>query len=154
MIFSERLDGANFQKRTTGPINFAGKMRRLRIELNNLTRRMGKMSSEHVQNNFNKEGFLDRNIERWPKKKRPNGKKILVDTGKMKRTTRMMFRTRNFVKLSTPVPYAGIHNRKVGQKKEYEGKIYPGRKFMGQSKVLSEATKKMIVTRLNIAAQV
>ena len=149
------MDGANFHiNRINTPINFAGKMRRLRTEMNNMTRRMGKMASEHVQHNFKVEGFVDKTVKRWPKKKRPNGKQTLVDTGRMRATTKMMFRSRNTVKLSTPVPYGGIHNREVGEMKQYSTGNYPGRKFMGHSKSLSEATKKMIVTRLNLAAQV
>lgn len=154
MNFSERTDGANFNiHRFNVPLNFKGKMHRLRMEMNNLTRRMGSMASEHTQNNYKVEGFVDKKIEQWPKKKKPNNKKILVDTGRMKNTTRMMFRTRNFVKLATPVPYGAIHNRKVGEIKVYNGKSYPGRKFMGHSVTLATATGKMIVTRLNIAAQ-
>lgn len=155
MIFTERTDGARFHiHHVNKPINFSGKMRRLRIEMNNMTRRMGKMASEHIQNNYEAEGFVDEKLVRWPKKKRPDGKKILVKSGKMKATTKMMFRSRNNVKLATPVLYGGIHNRKVGEMKTYNGKNYPGRKFMGHSKVLATATKEMIVTRLNLAAQV
>ena len=154
-MFSERMDGANFMKvRYNKPINIMGKASAFRREFNQLSLRMGKMAIEHVQHNFDVEGFVDDTTQRWPKKKKPNGKKVLQDTGRMKRTTRMMARTRNTATLSTPVSFAGIHNRPVGEMKTYPTGRYPGRMFMGHSKVLAAATQKMIVTRLNIAAQV
>jgi len=156
-MFTERMDGAHFMKtRYNKPLNVAGKARAFRKEFNNLTRRMGKMAKEHVDNNFKAEGFVDDTLQRWPKLRapKPSGKKILVRTGRMKRTTRIVGRTRNNVSITTPVPYAGIHNRPVGEMKTYEGGRYPGRMFMGHSKVLARATQKMIVTRLNLAAQV
>ena len=156
-MFTERMDGAHFMKvRYNKPLNIMGKAHAFRKEFNKLTLRMGKMASEHVQHNFKAEGFVDDTLQRWPKLRapKPSGKKILVRTGRMKRTTRIVSRTRNNVTLSTPVPYAGIHNRPVGQMKQYEGGKYPGRMFMGHSKVLAAATQKMIVTRLNLAAQV
>lgn len=156
-MFSERMDGANFMKvRYNKPINIMGKASAFRREFNQLSLRMGKMATEHVQHNFVVEGFVDDTLQRWPKLRapKPSGKKILVRTGRMKRTTRIIGRTRNNVTLSTPVSFAGIHNRPVGEMKTYPTGRYPGRMFMGHSKVLAAATQKMIVTRLNIAAQV
>jgi phage gpG-like protein len=151
------MDGANFTKtRYNKPSNIVGKANAFRKEFNQMTLRMGKMAREHVDNNFRAEGFVDETLHRWPKLRapKPSGKKILVRTGRMKRTTRIVNRTRNNVSLSTPVAYAGIHNRPVGQMRQYEGGKYPGRMFMGHSKVLAAATQRMIVTRLNLAAQV
>jgi len=153
MQFSERTDGANFSVvRINKPINMGRKMGAIKREIEQLPDRIGRMMKAHVMMNFVAEGFIDGDVKRWPKKKRSNGKPILVDTQRMKRSIRVT-RSGNRVSITTPVKYAGIHNRPVGEVKQYNGKNYPGRKFMGISKTLTSGIHKMVTTRLNIAAR-
>lgn len=134
------------------PINMAAKFSSAKELLHRMPRWMGELAVGHAMANFKVEGFIDKGgVQRWPKKKRPNGKKTLVDTGFMKRTTKVVFADRSQAKVSTAAPYAGIHNRPVGQRRKYETGSYPGRKFLGHSQELAKVTAQMIVSRLNKA---
>ena len=155
MNWSERTDGAPFHKiGRIGKLDFSRKANAVRRELNWLTHRMANMARDHTMENFKVEGFIDQGTQRWPKRKRGSkSRPLLVKTGKLKSSIRVVKRTRNSVSLSSPVSYAGIHNRPVGQMKRYGQYTYPGRKFMGHSATLAKATRQMIVTRLNMALQ-
>ena len=163
MNWSERTDGNRFNKTTVVQggayamrmgisAAFARKSSAVRRELNWLTHRMGNMAKDHVDANFRAESFIDDTPKRWPDRKRKvKSRPILVKTGKLKNSIRVTNRTRNSVSITTPVSYAGVHNRPVGEMKQYGPWMYPGRQFMGHSRQLADATHKMIITRLNTA---
>ena len=157
MQWSERTDGANFyitRYDTVGGrrFSFLQKAMAVRREINWLTHRMANMAMDHIENNFKAQGFVDETIHRWPKRRRPASWPILQKTGKLKMIKRQN-QSRNSVTLTSAAPYAGVHNRPVGEIKKYGPYNYPGRMFMGHSQVLADATKKMIVTRINMAMQ-
>jgi len=149
MQYTERTDGARFNTFRKAPFRMHRKFAAFRKEINGMTRRMARMTEEHIDHNFDVEGFVDNGIQRWPAKRRPNGKKILVDTGRLKSSTRTSSVSRNSAKVVNTTPYAGKHNHPVGTRK---GGM-PGRQFMGHSDSLAKSIGNMIVTRLNIAAQ-
>lgn len=69
--------------------------------------------------NFKRQGFLGANFQPWPKRKNPNkwgtkpkrnNRAILVDTGKMRRATRIAEATWEQVKISNNDPKAKVHN--------------------------------------------
>lgn len=155
MNWTERTDGANFRTTRTGKLNFGRKLRAVQDEMAWMTHRIGNMARDHALENFKVEGFINKGVQRWPKRapgtRAKKGQKLLVKTGRMKRGIHIVSRTLREVKLSTPVPYAGVHNRPVGEMKMYPTGNYPGRMFMGHSAELAEATKKMMVTRINMA---
>jgi phage gpG-like protein len=78
----------------------------------------GKEAVRHFRDNFRKGGFLDKNLERWkPRKKnrddanRKKGRRaLLVQSGDLRRSIRIINTGQRFVVIGTDVKYANIHN--------------------------------------------
>jgi len=66
------------------------------------------------QDSFNRQGFLGSSLELWQARKKSNkksqGRAILVQSGRLKRSIRIITITENSVSIGSDVPYAGIHN--------------------------------------------
>lgn len=118
--------------------------------------------------------------KRKPGAVRNKGRGLLVDSGKLRNSIRITKSGRNFVTIGSSVPYAEIHNkggvinipvtdrmRKWGwamfaktndskfkglalTKKTMLHVRMPKRKFMGQSAVLRQKTKRMMIARFNL----
>ena len=147
------INGSFHTVRVNKKLTFGRKLNAFQREMRALPDKIGDLMLAQTMKNFAVEGFIDNGIERWPDKLKSNGKPILIASGKMKRTIKKQ-RTGMSVALVAPVSYSGIHNRPVGVMKKYATGMYPGRKFMGNSKELRTSVTKLIVTRLNLAAQV
>ena len=115
---------------------------------------------------FKRQGWLDGSLERWPPRKlreakgRSKGKRgLLIQSGKLRRSIRVVKATKTHVVVGTDVPYAQIHNEggrirqtvkvKAHERTSKRGKRYdvsehprrvniviPRRQFMGRSKSL------------------
>jgi phage gpG-like protein len=68
---------------------------------------------------FKKQGWLGNSftpwparkiVTRWGKTKRNNGRAILIDSGRLRRSIRVTSATSNAIKIGTDVPYAKAHN--------------------------------------------
>ncbi len=88
---------------------------KLQLDMRGLMRKLpaliGNTAANFYKDSWNREGFIDHSIERWPKRRRTNGKprRTLVKTGRLRRSVR--YRTNgNRITISTDVPYAQIHN--------------------------------------------
>lgn len=66
------------------------------------------------KDSFDRQGFLDETLEPWAprkkNKKRNAGKSILIQSGRLKRSIRVISSTDNSAVIGTDVPYARIHN--------------------------------------------
>jgi phage gpG-like protein len=86
---------------------------------------------------FEAQGFIDGGVKRWPprkkEKKKDRGRKILVKTGKGRRSIRSRVMSANTARVMAHAVYMGYHNR--GDKPQ------PKRQFMGDSR---ELNKKLI----------
>jgi len=103
----------------------------------------GSMTVHFVKNAiFPAEGFIDRSVEKWPKKKARYGGKTLVKTGKGKASIKVLSVGQNRVKIGTNVPYMHLHQHGIG---------FPRRKFIGHSHVLSVRIAKMIDQKISKA---
>ena len=90
--------------------------------------------------NFNAEGFIDEAVERWParKSKKDNaGRRLLVKTGRLRESIKVLSRAGNTRKIGTLVPYSKYHNDGI------PGRL-PQRKFIGNSKRLERMNYKVI----------
>lgn len=92
---------------------------------------------------FNKEGFTENGFKPWaPRKGKQTGRnstrKILMDTGKLKRSVSnsIKIETFNLIKFSVEVPYAEYVNNGTGN--------MVARKFMGKSPELKKRNEKLI----------
>lgn len=78
-----------------------------------LPRKAGAMILEFFKNSFRRQGWWDRNKEKWPErkgKKRKNGRAILVKSGRLRRSICVIHAVPGKVIVGTDVPYAKIHN--------------------------------------------
>ncbi|QSS96598.1 phage virion morphogenesis protein [Psychroflexus sp. ALD_RP9] len=62
------------------------------------------------KNTFRKKRFIDKVAEPWEKRKRKARGSTLVQSGRLKRSIRIIRKGRFYVKIGTDVPYAQIHN--------------------------------------------
>ena len=132
------------------PINMRAKAHRANAEFYGIAADLGKLAVGHALSNFEAEGFIDEGFSKWaPRRSGKGGHKILTKTGRLKRSVKLMSASRTKAVVGSNVPYSGIHN-KGGV---YGGKSYPQRKFLGHSKLLAEASIKVIIKRLNLAAR-
>jgi phage gpG-like protein len=82
-----------------------------------LPRKVAILAVNVAKENFRKQGFTDKSFEPWKKRKvqrkgtkaRQSGA-ILVDTGRLKRSIRVISINAKSARIGTDVPYAQIHN--------------------------------------------
>jgi phage gpG-like protein len=105
--------------------------------------------------NFRKQGFDDKNVQKWKPRKvadKRAGRATLVKTGDLRRSIirNPANRAALTVKISTDLDYAKIHNEGLMGKAwgKHPFKM-PKRQFMGDSYNLNEKVKAVIVKRLD-----
>lgn len=160
--------------------------RNVRAMLKTLPRLVGNEVVNFSKDNFRRQGFLGDTFEPWPKRKaknapRNNGRGILIDTGKLRRATRVVSADWNEVRVGNDVPYAKAHNeglrlglmqnvrahrRKVPKKnkrkvssgitfvKAHKRKVnmkMPRRRFLGSSQYLTRNIHRLIASKIQKA---
>jgi phage gpG-like protein len=140
--------------------NFKGIEKKARTILENSMVEIGNAAKSFFVENFRKQGFDDKSVERWKPRKveqhrhantaadvrrfeRQGTRAILVKTGDLRRSIirNPANRAALSVKISTDLVYAARHNNGL--------KGMPKRQFMGDSYNLNEKIKKIIVKRLD-----
>jgi phage gpG-like protein len=126
--------------------NFKGIEKKARTTLENAMVEIGNAAKSFFVENFRKQGFDDKNVEKWQPRKKADkraGRAILVKTGDLRRSIirNPANRAALSVKISTDLVYAARHNNGL--------KGMPKRQFMGDSYNLNERIKKIIVKRLD-----
>jgi phage gpG-like protein len=131
--------------------NFKGIEKKARTTLENAMVEIGNSAKSFFVENFRKQGFDDKSVEKWPKRKKTErkgrgskksaeaagtvrsvkaGRAILVKTGDLRRSIirNPANRAALSVKISTDLPYAKIHND------GFKGTEYvkPHRRFVNQ----------------------
>lgn len=89
-----------------------------------MAKRIGEFAVAHTKNDVFPSESWDGNS--WKRKKNPDGKPLLVKTGAMKKSIRVLQVNRDIVKWGTTVDYAGYHNEGTNK--------LPKRKFIGIDK--------------------
>jgi len=101
-----------------------------------LMKAIGNIAVNEAKENFRRQGFMDRSLKPWkPRKKRDEGRAILVKSGALRRSIRRISVSNKRVTIGSkgkPAVYAGVHNAglKAGRGK---GFIMPKRQFLGPS---------------------
>ena len=126
--------------------NFKGIEKKARTTLENAMVEIGNSAKSFFVENFRKQGFDDKSVERWQPRKKADkraGRAILVKTGDLRRSIirNPANRAALSVKISTDLVYAARHNDGL--------KGMPKRQFIGDSYNLNERIKKIIVKRLD-----
>lgn len=136
----------------------------LDVWVRHLDTQIGNVYLNFFLDSFKREGFIDKKLEKWVKRKvSDTGRNLLVSSGRLRRSLKMQVKGK-YVIFSTNVPYAEIHNKggqvrtvqsvrphtrktkygtvKVkGHKRKMNFKI-PKRQFMGKSE---RANKRVIL---------
>lgn len=96
--------------------------RRVRATIKTLPTVVGNEVVNFSLEAFRKQGWLGDSFQPWPKRKkiskwgitpRNNGRATLVDTGKLRRATRIISADWHTVKVGNSIPYAAAHNNGV-----------------------------------------
>lgn len=101
--------------------NPTDKLKRHAAAIAALTRRLpdiaGPMAVRHFKQNFRAQGFVDEDVRKWTPRRtkdrnesRRGKRNILVQTGRLRRSIRVVGKGPNRVTIGTDVPYARIHN--------------------------------------------
>lgn len=79
-----------------------------------MPRELGNKSAEFFRRSWLREGWLDRTLDKWKKRKHDNpknrGRKILSQSGELRASIRIMSADRHSVVIGSNLPYAAIHN--------------------------------------------
>ena len=140
-----------------------------------LPRIIGNEAVNFAKENFRKQGFDDGSVKKWkarkPNAQRNQGRAILTDTGRLRRSIRITKVAGNRIYIGSNVPYAQIHNeggkivkrvrvRRHSRRTRAQGRItvgahrrrmntkIPKREFIGPSKTLNRRIKKTIQKQL------
>lgn len=142
-------------------INVRKAIRAIKRMESDLGRTIATDAKNHFKGSFRKQGFTDRSLEKWAKRKRqtardrrrvsrlkargktprfPGGRAILVEFGAMRRSVRIHRANFKLVRVgSIGIPYSGFHNRG-------ERGFKPIRRFVGKSHVLNRKIRRRITT--------
>jgi phage gpG-like protein len=87
---------------------------RLKTAITSLPKVFGNEAVNFSHERFRTQSWLDNNAEPWKQRnknvKRNKGRALLIDTGRLRRSIRIISTSENKVVIGTDVPYARIHN--------------------------------------------
>lgn len=126
-------------------------------KLTQLVSVMGVEAKNFYQKSFEKQGFTDRVLEKW-KKRKPRmrgginidaGRAILVKSGDLRRSIRVISKTLTTVTVGSNLKYAPVHNLglRAGRGRGFK---MPKRQFMGESKKLDAIIRRKIQLAIKV----
>lgn len=147
--------------------------------INQLPQRVATLAVNFSKERFVKQNWHDSHEEPWQKRKhkRRGGEKrqrgaVLVDSGRLKRSIRVVSVSRDRIVIGTDVPYAEIHNEgfegvqnvRQHRRRSKRGKVcsvrahsrrmsMPERRFIGESAELARRIEELMVTELTKALE-
>ena len=108
----------------------------IETELRNFVTVISVEAKNHFTKSFADQGFTDKGLVKWQPRKsrsRDDGRAILVKTGNLRRSIRVISRSINEVVIGSDLPYAQVHNEGGRTRR---GRM-PKRQFIGESAVLN-----------------
>lgn len=147
--------------------------------INMLPQRVATLAVNFSKERFVKQNWHDEHAEPWQKRKhnrrgganRQRGA-VLVDSGRLKRSIRIVSVSKDRIVIGTDVPYAEIHNEgfeglqnvRSHRRRSKRGKVYtvrtysrrmsmPERRFIGESAELARLIEELMVTELTKALE-
>jgi phage gpG-like protein len=101
-------------------------VRRFNTVKRRVPRIVGTTAVEFFKENFRRQGFVDQGLEAWPPRQDGNNDRaLLIKSGRLRRSIRVLRANRNAVQVGTNVPYAKYHNQGTQH--------LPQRQFIGRS---------------------
>lgn len=136
---------------------------RLQKSLNDFVVVMGTDAKNHFVRSFRNQGFEDASIEKWQprkgeimssgiakvRKKDKSSRAILVKTGDLRRSIKVLNKSYRSITLGSDLPYAQIHNDGLygNAYGKYRFKM-PKRQFIGHSKKLIDQLRMKLDKRI------
>lgn len=127
------------------PFEFINRLKRLQELKRTLPPAVGIIAKGHFQANFKKQGFDNRTVENWQKRKnnKDSGRAILVKSGDLRRSIRVSRADFNRITITSDLHYAKYHNDGTDR--------LPQRKFIGDSENLIKKIKEKITIEIKNA---
>lgn len=126
-----------------------GRQKELQREIRRLSRTMGVLALNHFKGSFRKQGFVDKGLSNWTRRKGNTdvGRAILHKTGKLKNSIRVVRKTLKSVTIGSDLKYAAVHNYglRAGRGRGFK---MPKRQFVGDSKKLERKITKELEKRV------
>lgn len=120
--------------------HFTSLSRQLKAKYPEILEKMANEAVNHAKvTNFDREAFVDDQTDKWParKSRRDNaGRRLLVKTGKLRQSIRILSRASNKIQIGTLVHYGKYHN--------FGTKRLPKRQFLGDSRVVDRKNNKIL----------
>lgn len=130
----------------------------MKVFYKGLSHELGNESRNHFVDSWRNQGFTDRSLRKWKEvKRRIQGTKeykypkkkgigrrtraILVKSGNLRRSVRILEYAKKYVVLGSDLAYAGVHNA--------GSDTMPKRQFVGRSHALESRMQKIITNRVN-----
>ena len=134
---------------------------KLQKSLNDFVVVMGTDAKNHFVKSFRNQGFEDASIEKWQPRKRTNyrtrsgkvvddtNRAILVKSGDLRRSIKVLNKSYRSITLGSDLPYAQIHNDGLygNAYGKYRFKM-PKRQFIGHSKKLIDQLRMKLDKRI------
>jgi phage gpG-like protein len=159
--------------------SFAAILDDLTRAINALPARVATLAVNFSKERFIKQNWHDASPEPWEKRRgrrrggdRRQGGAVLVDSGRLKRSIRVISANKEQIIIGTDVPYAEIHNEgfegqqnvRSHQRRSRTGRVYtvraytrrmsmPERRFLGESQELANRIENLMETELSKALQ-
>ena len=159
--------------------SFAAILDDLTRAINALPARVATLAVNFSKERFIKQNWHDASQEPWEKRRgrrrggdRRQGGAVLVDSGRLKRSIRVISANKEQIIIGTDVPYAEIHNEgfegqqnvRSHQRRSRTGRVYtvraytrrmsmPERRFLGESQELANRIENLMETELSKALQ-
>ena len=134
--------------------DFDRMMDRVSRAINDIPRRAGVLAVNFSKQRFRSQAWINHTTDPWPKRKRAAwskklerpGRAILVKTGRLRRSIRVISVSALRVVIGTDVPYAEAHNNGFRGRIKQQVRPYTRRKF-GKVQSSSIATRKSTTKR-------
>lgn len=109
---------------------------------------MGVEAVKHYRKSFRNQGFTDQTLSNWKPRKRTErsrsgSRAILIKTGDLRRSVRVIRKTLKGVTVGSDLPYAIVHNDGLRAGRG-AGFIMPKRQFIGASMQLNRRLKRIL----------
>lgn len=121
--------------------NFIHKLNQLVKVQERLPRRAAVVAVNFSKERFRRKNWVDRTRKPWEKRKRKARGSLMVATGRLKKSIRVLQVGRDFAIIGTDVPYAQAHNDGVTIKKTVTVRTHRRRTKRGESIVKSHPRK-------------
>ena len=128
------------------PKDFINKLNKVSKAIDRLPNRLAGVAVNFSKERFRRKDWVDRTRVPWQKRKRKDRGSLMVRTGRLKRSVRKIYVSRNLIIIGTDVPYGKAHNEGETIRKNVRVKSHNRRTRGGRKAVVKEHKRKINTT--------